>query len=100
MVVRCIVAERVLFCNLVDFFCEVVVIRLLCHYQRFIINQQIRKFFVELPKKIVQFCIAFISMVLLLEAMGISLFSKVLFTPFGCLFFFVAFLNEFHMISL
>lgn len=50
--------------------------------------------------KALNFSIFFICLALLLQAAGLAIFSEALFTPFGLFFFFVAFLNEIHMIYL
>ncbi|MFH1391729.1 MAG: hypothetical protein ABIH20_05445 [Candidatus Diapherotrites archaeon] len=50
--------------------------------------------------KTIKFSVFFLIAVFFLEIIGISIFSKVLFTPFGILFLFLSFLNEAYMISL
>jgi len=50
--------------------------------------------------KALNFTILFITLVILLASAGIHIFSNSLFTPFGALFFFLAFWNEFEMIYL
>ncbi len=46
------------------------------------------------------FSIIFLSIALALDAAGVGIFSEALFSPFGVLFFFLAFLNEINMIYL
>jgi len=50
--------------------------------------------------KALNFSVFFLTFTFLLEVLGISIFSSVLFTPFGMLFLFLSFLNETAMISL
>lgn len=46
------------------------------------------------------FSIFSITIALVIESMGWQIFSEALFTPFGALFFFLAFLNEINMVYL
>ncbi len=50
--------------------------------------------------KAVNLTVIFFSAAMALEAAGINMFSGQLFTPFGALFFFIAFLNELGMVYL
>lgn len=50
--------------------------------------------------RVIKFSMFFFLAAFLLEVAGISIFSDSLFSGFGALFFFFAFLNEFSMIAL